>query len=69
VNGYAFDADRLKAAIRAAAHATDALELIVREGDRFRSVRIDYHGGLRYPHLVRDAARPALLDEILEPRR
>jgi hypothetical protein len=35
--------------------------LIVREGDQFRTVQLDYRGGLRYPHLERDPARPALL--------
>ena len=68
VNGDAFHGDRLQAAIRAAVHATEPLELIVREGDRFRTVRIDYHGGLRYPHLVRAGSGPALLDRILSPR-
>jgi hypothetical protein len=37
-------------------------------GDRFRVAAIDYHEGLRYPHLVRDEATPARLDEILAPR-
>jgi len=68
VNGYAFDTDRLTSAIRTAAHAIEPIEIIVRQGDRVQTVRIDYHGGLRYPHLVRDAARPALLDRIYAPR-
>jgi predicted metalloprotease with PDZ domain len=68
VDGFAFDADTLKSAIRAGIHSSEPLELIVREGARFRTVRIDYHDGLRYPHLVRDAARAAVLDQILAPR-
>ena len=44
------------------------IELIVRTGDRYRVARVDYHDGLRYPHLERDRAGPALLDEILTPR-
>ena len=69
VNGVAFDVDKLKEAITAARGSSDALTLIVREGDQFRSVPLDYHGGLRYPHLERDPAHPALLDEILTARK
>jgi hypothetical protein len=45
------------------------MSLIVREGDRFRTAQLDYHGGLRYPHLERDGDRPALLDAILTPKK
>jgi predicted metalloprotease with PDZ domain len=68
VNGTAFEGDRLKEAIKAAGHSTAAMELIVREGDQFRTVQLEYHGGLRYPHLERDPAHPALLDAILARR-
>ena len=36
--------------------------------DVVRTLRIDYHGGLGYPHLVRDESRPDLLAAILAPR-
>jgi hypothetical protein len=42
--------------------------LLVKNGDRFRTVKIDYHDGLRYPHLERVGNGPASLDEILKPR-
>jgi hypothetical protein len=29
--------------------------------------RLDYHGGLRYPHLQRDPSKPDLLREIAAP--
>jgi predicted metalloprotease with PDZ domain len=68
VNDVAFDPDRFKDDIRAAQHSTTPMSLIVREGDRFRTAQLDYHGGLRYPHLERDPDRPALLDAILTPK-
>jgi len=68
VNGNAYSADLLKEAIRAAKDGKAPIELIVKNGDRFKVVSIDYHGGLRYPHLVRDESTPALLDDILAPR-
>ena len=45
-----------------------AVELIVKSGDRYRTVRIDWRGGLRYPHLERDGTGPASLDAILAPK-
>jgi predicted metalloprotease with PDZ domain len=68
VNGIAADAGRLKSAIKDAKQTGAAIELLVRNGDRFRTVRIDYHDGLRYPHLERDDITPARLDQILMPR-
>ncbi len=68
VNDLAFDPDRLKEVIKAAQHSTATTSLLVREGDRFRTVTIDYHDGLRYPHVERDPDQPALLDAILAPR-
>jgi len=69
INGIAYDADVLKDAIRAAAGGTKPpIELIVKSGDRFKVARIDYHDGLRYPHLERDASEPARIDDILAAR-
>jgi predicted metalloprotease with PDZ domain len=70
INGIAYDSDVLKDAIRAAASpSAGPIELIARFGDRYSVVRVDYHGGLRYPHLERDTSVPARLDRILEPRQ
>jgi predicted metalloprotease with PDZ domain len=68
VNGIALHADRLKDAITKAKTSADPIELLVRNGDRYRTVRIDYHGGLRYPRFERDASVPARLDDILTPK-
>lgn len=68
VNGTAFDPDGLREAVRLAKAPVTPIELIVRTGDRFRIIRIDYHGGLRYPHLERDPTVPARLDDILAPK-
>lgn len=69
VNGTAYSADVLKDAIRAAKGATLPIDLIVKTGDRFQVVRIDYHDGLRYPHLERDPSAAALLDDIWAARK
>ena len=68
INGVAYDADILKDAITAAKSPGSPIELILKRGDRYLVANIDYHGGLRYPHLERDTSAPARLDEILTPR-
>jgi predicted metalloprotease with PDZ domain len=69
VDGLAYDGGRLTGAIERSPKTQAPIELILTQGEVFKSMRIDYHAGLRYPHLVRDAAKPALLDEILAPRK
>jgi predicted metalloprotease with PDZ domain len=68
INGVAYDPDVLKDAIRAAHSRQQPIELIIKTGDRFMVANLDYHEGLRYPHLERDTAQPARLDEILSAR-
>lgn len=70
VNGETYDADKLKDAIKAAAKPENPLvELLVKDGERYRTVKIDYRGGLRYPRLERVAGTPARLDDILAARK
>jgi predicted metalloprotease with PDZ domain len=64
VNGRRFSADAWHDAIRAAKTSTASIELIVENTDYFRVVKLDYHGGEKYPHLVRDESKPDLLTEI-----
>jgi predicted metalloprotease with PDZ domain len=68
VNGVAYSADALKDAIRTAHDTTAPIELIVKTGDRYTVASLDYHDGLRYPHLVRDTSAPGRLDDILAAR-
>jgi predicted metalloprotease with PDZ domain len=64
VNGRKFSADGWHDAIHAAKTSSSPIELIVENTDYFRVVKLDYHGGEKYPHLVRDEAKPDLLTEI-----
>ena len=69
VNGMAYSGEILKDAIKAAAPSKTPLELILKNGDRYRVARVEYYGGLRYPHLERDPLQPALLDDVLAARK
>jgi predicted metalloprotease with PDZ domain len=55
-------------AIVRAEKTTEPLELIVESADQVRVLHVDYHGGLQYPHLVRDAGKADLLSLILAPK-
>jgi predicted metalloprotease with PDZ domain len=67
VQGRDFSIDRLNEAIAAAAKGAP-LDLLVHSGDSYRTFRIDYRGGLKYPHLERIAGTPDRLGAILAPR-
>ena len=67
VNGRQFSGALLNDAITAAKGTTEPIELIVANTGYYKTVRIDYHDGLRYPHLERVEGTPARLDEILAP--
>ena len=47
----------------------DPIDLVVKVDDYVKTVRIDYHGGLRYPCLERIEGAPALLDDILAEKK
>ena len=64
VNGRRFSGDVWHDAIRAAKTSPSPIELIVENTDYFRVVKLDYHGGEKYPHLVRNESKPDLLTEI-----
>jgi len=65
VDGHGFTGEVLKQAIGAA--KTSPIELIVSNDNEFRTLRLDYHGGEKYPRLERVQGTPDLLDEILKP--
>jgi predicted metalloprotease with PDZ domain len=69
VDGRAYTAEVLEDAIKAAQGGARPIELLVKDFDRYRTLRLDYHDGLRYPHLERVAGTPDRLAEILAPRR
>jgi predicted metalloprotease with PDZ domain len=66
VNGRAYTPDVLKAAIHDAKDSGPAVELIVENTGFFKVIRLDYHGGERYPQLERVSSVPDRLDDILK---
>lgn len=69
VDGVSYSRERIEAAIRAAADGKTPVRLIVERGGRYRNIDIDYHGGLRWPHLEKTGSGPDWFDRLLAPRR
>ena len=67
VNGRAFTPAVLRQALKDGAGDGPALELILQNAGYFHVVKMDYHGGERYPSLDRVNGTPALLDDIIAP--
>jgi predicted metalloprotease with PDZ domain len=67
VNGRRFNGDILKDALKAAKGSAANIELLVANGDFFKTYTINYHEGEQYPHLVRDESKPDILSEIIKP--
>jgi predicted metalloprotease with PDZ domain len=68
VNDQAYSADALRRAITAAKDGSEPIRLLLKNGDQYRTIALDYHGGLRYPHLERVRGTPDRLGAILAPR-
>ncbi len=64
VNSVAYKAELLREAITKAKDGS-GVELLVKSNDRYKTIKIDYRGGLRYPKLERLEGTPDRLTPIL----
>ena len=69
VNDQKYTAAGLREIIFAAEKSKEPIKLLLKRGDEFVTVSLDYHGGMRYPHLERVETTPDRLDEILAPAK
>lgn len=69
INERAASAERLREAVTAAKGTDRPIVLLLRSGDRFRTVNLTYADGLRYPRLERIEGTPDRLGDILTARR
>ena len=68
VNGRRFTPQVFREALLAGKNSSQPLQLLVENTDYFRTFSLDYHGGEKYPHLMRDASKPDVLSEIIRAR-
>lgn len=67
VNGRKYTPDILRDELQLGKQSKTPLQLLVSNGDFYKTHSLDYHGGEQYAHLVRDESKPDLLGEILKP--
>jgi predicted metalloprotease with PDZ domain len=67
VDDRAFTPDLLHDALKATAKEHQPIRLLVLNDDYYRTCTIDYEGGERYPHLVREEGRADWLNDLIKP--
>jgi hypothetical protein len=68
IGGHKWGVEAARETLVKAEKSSEPIELIVESADLVRVLHIDYHGGLRNPHLVRDPSGIDLLSQILAPK-
>ena len=68
VNGKKYTDDVLDAAISEAQKSRRPIELLVDNSDFFKTLKVEYYDGPRFPHLVRVDGKPDVLSQVLEAR-
>ncbi len=68
VDGQAFSPDVMLYAVNRAEHSNAPISLITSQTGWYRTLALDYHGGIRFPHLERIAGAADILDDVAKPR-
>lgn len=66
VDGHIYTPAVLDDAVNASKNSSQPITLLVVNDDYYKTVTINYHGGARYPHLVRIAGTPDYLDQLIK---
>jgi hypothetical protein len=69
VNHRVYSADLLRQSIVSAETTSQPIELLTLTDGYYADSPVDYHQGLRSPHLIRISGKPDLLTTILQSRR
>lgn len=69
VDGQHYSPDVLHYAIRQAQHAKAPISFVIEQNGWVSTYRVNYHGGLRYPHLERIPGTQDMLAKIMAPHR
>jgi len=66
VNGRKYSKDIVRTALKASVSSQQPIALLVENAEYYAVHQVDYHGGDRYPHLVRNEAQPDMLSEMIK---
>jgi predicted metalloprotease with PDZ domain len=67
INDRAYTPELLRDALKASTKDDQPIRFLVLNDDYYKTCPVNYHGGERYPHLVRVEEKPDLLDDIAKP--
>ncbi len=67
VDGQEFSGETLQWAIKNAQHSSEPITLLVSQNGFYNTLSLNYHGGLKYPHLVRIPGKPDMLAKVMAP--
>ena len=67
VNGRKWSKDVMRTALRSGIHSHQPLALLAENAEYYNTYNVDYHGGEKYPHLVRMDGQPDVLGDIIKP--
>ena len=67
INGRAFSDDVLRDALQKGVSTSTPMEFIVENTGFYRVLHVDYHGGEKFPWLIRVDGTPDRMDEITKP--
>jgi predicted metalloprotease with PDZ domain len=68
VNGRVYTQELLDDAVKSSKENAQPISLLVVDDEYIHNVTIDYHGGEKYPHLVRVNDQPDYLDDLIKAR-
>jgi predicted metalloprotease with PDZ domain len=68
VNGRKFSSASLRDALKEGKTSSAPLELLIENNDYIHTYKLDYHGGEKYPRLVRIDSTPDVLADILKAK-
>ncbi len=68
VNGRVYTSDGLADALSASKSKKQTIQFLVVADDYYKTCSVEYEGGPKFPHLVRDSSKPDYLEELLRPR-
>jgi predicted metalloprotease with PDZ domain len=67
VNGRQFSIAELHHVVADSTKSTGPIQLLIKDGEYYKTLSLDYHDGEKYPRLVRDKSKPDLISEIIRP--
>jgi predicted metalloprotease with PDZ domain len=67
IDDRAFTPDLLGDVIKASKTSSQTIRLLTLNEDYYKTYTLNYQGGERYPHLVREVGKPDLLDDLPKP--